>query len=64
MLGLGQRRLDDPGDARRDLVLHREDVAEVAVIALGPDVGTRYCVDNCAVIRTRPPALRTLPSST
>jgi hypothetical protein len=31
-------RLDSCNDARRDLVLHCEDVVQVAVVALGPDV--------------------------
>ncbi len=47
-----------------DLVLQREDVVQVAVVALGPDVIVARPSISCAVIRTRPPALRTLPSST
>ncbi len=38
LLGIGDSRGD--GDRHRpgDLVLHREDVGEIAVVALGPDV--------------------------
>ena len=44
------RRLDPPGqggdDRRRDLVLDREDVLELAVVALGPDVPVGLGIDQ------------------
>ena len=46
LFGLGQRRLDDPGDAGGNLVLYGEDVAEVAVVAIGPDVSAGDCIDK------------------
>src|SRR6516162_3330078 len=46
LFGLGQRRLDDPGDAGGNLVLYGEDVAEVAVVAIGPDVSAGDCIDQ------------------
>ena len=46
LLGLGQRGSMTPGDARGDLVLDGEDVAEVAVVALGPDMGAGGRVDQ------------------
>ena len=48
----------------RHLVLHREDVVEVAVVALGPEMRAGRRSISWAVMRTRLPALRTLPSST
>ena len=41
-----QSRLDDSGYAARDLVLHRENVAELAVVAFGPMVAAAYRVDE------------------
>src|SRR5215831_21003450 len=46
LLGLGQRWLDDPRDAGGNLVLHGEDVAEIAVVAIGPDMGSGNRIDQ------------------
>ena len=46
LLGLGQRGFDDPGDARGNLVLDGKDVAEVAVVAVGPDMSAGYRIDQ------------------
>jgi hypothetical protein len=51
-------------DAAGDLVLHGEDVAELAVVALGRDVLGASASASWAVTRMRPAAVRTLPSST
>jgi len=56
-LGLLQPRRDCTDDAGGDEVLQIEDVVEIAVEAIGPQVG-------CPVMRARFAALRTLPSST
>jgi hypothetical protein len=45
----------------RDVVLHREDVVELAVIRFRPQVRIGRDLDHCAVMRTRVPDLRTLP---
>ena len=47
-----------------DLVLDREDVVELAVVGLRPDVRADRASISCAVMRTVSPALRTEPSST
>src|SRR6185503_19833455 len=44
--GLGKRRLDEAGDARRHFLLHGKDVAEVAVVTFRPDVRPRNRVDQ------------------
>ena len=50
-------------DLARDLVLEREQIARVAVKALGPEM--RVCfVISWALMRTRPLDRLTLPSST
>src|SRR5271169_780570 len=46
LLGLGQCGFDDPGDARGDLVLDGKDVAEVAVVPVGPDMSAGYRIDQ------------------
>ena len=46
LLGLGDGRSDRGGDRLRDLVLHREDVDEVTVVALGPDVLPGFGLDQ------------------
>ena len=51
-------------DRVRDFVLDGEDVGEVAIVAVGPDMAAVEPLMSCAVTRTRAPALRTLPSST
>src|SRR5215472_11358424 len=43
-----QRRLDSGGDARSDVVLHREDVCQISVITLGPEIGTGGYIDELA----------------
>jgi hypothetical protein len=48
----------------RELVLDGENVGEVAIEPAGPDMPPLLESINCAVTRTRLPALRTLPSST
>src|SRR5271165_718729 len=47
-----------------DLILHGEDVGEIAVVALGPDVIAGFGLDQLRVMRIRFPALRRLPSRT
>src|ERR1700730_15196549 len=47
-LGAGQRWLDRGGDTRGDVVLHREDVSQIAVVTLGPEMGTGGCIDQLA----------------
>src|SRR5262249_26084358 len=44
--GAGQRWLDRGDDARGDVVLHREDVSQIPVVALGPEVGTGGRIDK------------------
>jgi hypothetical protein len=63
-VGLAQFWFDRAGDAGRDLVLQLENVVERAVEAFGPDVSAVVASTSCPVMRTRLPALRTLPSST
>ena len=55
---------DDADDAIGDLVLKVENVLERAVEIVGPEVSPGLGLDELAVIRSRAPALRTLPSST
>ena len=47
-LSAGQRWLDRGGDTRGDVVLHREDVSQIAVVTLGPEMGTGGCIDQLA----------------
>src|SRR6516164_3490288 len=47
-LGAGQRRLDRGGDTRGDVVLHREDVCQIPVVTLGPEMGTGGYIDELA----------------
>ena len=61
---LAQRRLDGPNNAVCDLVLKLEDVGEIPVVPLGPDVGSVAASINCPVTRTRLPARRMEPSRT
>src|SRR6516225_4220300 len=46
--GAGQRWLDRCGDTRGDVVLHREDVSQIPVVTLGPEMGTGGCIDQLA----------------
>src|SRR5438309_11338305 len=46
--GAGQRRLDRGDDTRGDVVLHREDVGQISVVTLGPEMGTGGCIDKLA----------------
>ena len=64
LFGIGDAR--GYGDRHRlgDFVLNREDVSDVSVVALGPDVLPVSASTNCAVTRMRLPDLRSLPSST
>jgi hypothetical protein len=62
-LGRLQCRFDYSGDADRNLVLQLEHVFEEAVEAIGREMGAGFSLDQCAVIRTRLPDLRTEPSS-
>ena len=72
--GLALRALDlgplQPGrdradHARRHLVLQIEDVGELAVEPVGPQIAAPVAASmSCPAMRTRSPALRTLPSST
>src|SRR6516225_2840961 len=48
VFGAGQRRLDRCGDTRGDVVLHREDVSQIPVVTLGPEMGTGGCIDQLA----------------
>ena len=63
-----RRRLDPPrqgGDDRGcDLVLDREDVVQLAVVAIGPDVRVGFGIDQLDRDPHRFKALRTLPSTT
>src|SRR6516164_6100584 len=43
-----QRRLDSGGDARSDIVLHREYIGQVAVISLSPEMGAGGNIDKLA----------------
>src|SRR5215471_15527877 len=47
-LRAGQCWLDRGGDARGDFVLHREDVSQISVIPLRPEMGTGGYVDELA----------------
>ena len=47
-LGRPDRRLDRPYDAARDLILEIEDVDQIAIEAVGPDVMTRARIDELA----------------
>ncbi len=57
-------RRDTTKDPTRDLVLQREYVLEITLEAVRPQVRAACSLDELAVMRTRLPALRTLPSST
>ena len=58
-------RLDRGDDVFGDLVLHGEHVGDLAIVALRPDDGLPVATSlSCAVMRTRSPSLRTLPSTT
>src|SRR6516165_4003600 len=46
--GAGQRWLDRGGDTRGDVVLHREDVSQIAVVTLGPEMGPGGSIDQLA----------------
>src|SRR5215510_2405082 len=46
--GARQRRLDSGGDARSDVVLHREDIGQVAVVSLSPEMGAGGNIDKLA----------------
>src|SRR5215470_15444522 len=46
--GARQRRLDSGGDARSDVVLHREDVGEIPVVSLSPEMGAGGNIDKLA----------------
>jgi len=48
----------------RDIVLHREYVAHVAIIGLRPQMKALSARTSCAVMRMWSPDFRTLPSST
>ena len=66
LLGAGHRRFDRHSDRAGNFILHREHVADVAVVPLGPHVASRLRLDQLGVhphpIRAAP--RRTLPSST
>ena len=60
-----QLALQRRDDLFGEFVLDGEDIGEVSIEPVGPDVARRSRESiNCAVTRTRLPALRTLPSST
>src|SRR5215472_9155914 len=46
--GARQRRLDSGGDARSDVVLHREDISQVTVVSLSPEMGAGGNIDKLA----------------
>ena len=48
VFGAGQRRLDRGGDTGGDVVLHSEDVGQVPVVTLGPEMGTGGYIDELA----------------
>ena len=56
--------LEGGNDLSRQLVLNRENVGELAIESLGPDVAAIAASISWPVTRTRLPALRTLPSRT
>ena len=56
-------RLDGGDDGVGDLVLYRENVGQLAVVTLRPEVAPDATSLSCTVIRTRSPLLRTLPST-
>src|SRR5438105_5676615 len=53
--GAGQRGLDRRGDTRRDVVLHRENVSQISVVTLGPEMGTGGGIDQLAGDAHAPP---------
>jgi hypothetical protein len=55
------RVLEDTDDAVGQLVLDREQVGQLAVVAFGPQVVPGRRIDQLPRHRTRLPALRTLP---
>src|SRR6516165_2338516 len=46
--GAGQCWLDRGDDTRGDVVLHREDVGQISVVTLGPEMGTGGYIDELA----------------
>src|SRR6516162_2428148 len=46
--GAGQRWLDRGGDTRSDVVLHCEDVSQIPVVTVGPEMGTGGYIDKLA----------------
>jgi hypothetical protein len=46
--GVGQRWLDCHDDTRGDLVLNREDVGQLMVVTLGPEMGAGRSIDQLA----------------
>ena len=59
-----ERRAEMRDDRFDELVLNLEDVAEVAVVALGPDVMAGLCVDQPGGDTDAAPVRLTLPSTT
>src|SRR5262249_25654827 len=48
-LGLGHMSGKNCGDCARDFILNSEDVAQLAVIPLGPAMGSRHGIDELCV---------------
>src|SRR5215813_688083 len=46
--GAGQRRLDRRNDTRGDVVLHGEDIGQISVVTLGPEMGPGGYIDKLA----------------
>src|SRR5439155_8434729 len=47
-LSAGQCWLNRGGDARGDVVLHGEDIGQIAVITVGPEMSAGRCIDQLA----------------
>ena len=63
LFGLGNRR-SEPCDRKGDLVLHGEDIGQIAVVAFCPDMVPGLASMSCAVDADPVTARRTLPSRT
>ena len=62
--GRAQFRLERADDGLGDLVLEGEQILQLTVVALGPEVGARRCVDQLGADADALAGERTLPSST
>ena len=49
LFGIGNSRFNGPGDRKRNLVLHSEDISQITIVTLRPDVDAGFCIDKLRV---------------